>query len=1057
MKRMILVRSFFAFILFYASIATLLLPNQTQAQSNEQDQPTLQADWTVFGDKISNFGQIVAGAGDLNGDGFEDVVIGIRDNFAVYLGSAVGLDETAAFTENDIMGGRTSFFPKNVAAAGDVNGDGFDDLVAGSPFDTVDEREKAGRARVYYGGAQGYSSTPAWEVGGFEAEDELGMATDGAGDINGDGYDDVIVGVPGSFDVTIAGSVYIYFGSSSGLSAEPDVRLTNDVAESQFGRALSGAGDVNGDGYADILVGAPRIQTAYVYLGGPEGPDPMPHLTIAKRTGDFIQGAAVDSLGDANGDGYDDIVVNAANIDDIVKAYVFYGSADGLNETPDFTASIKEGDESLKAFVHGVGDLNGDGFADLAFTASPEFSDVDPGHVYVYYGGPNGFGVTPSFVLDGDQVGEFFGASVGGADVNGDGLADLIVGAPDYEEGDELEGKASLFFGSHSRSTGATIAGAPELGGLIWQVDGLRNGTELGAAGAAGDLNGDGNPDLIVATGRERVFIFLGTGGGLAQDASFNLRSQSAQSGLSRTVASGTDINGDGYEDVLVGDPEFAERTGQVALYYGGPDGLQGIRPVWTAKGLEPGLSFGASLAMLGDADGDGFADFAVGSGGDPQNASLSGAVYIYYGGPGGPSRAPGQTLEQEVVAGYDVARAYDVNGDGFDDLLISPSRLNDDVNNSVGNDDGRVMVYHGGWQGLSLTPDFVAENQDAGATFGDAAAAPGDVNGDGFADILISAPGYNEGAGLVALYLGSGDGLGSAPIWSQEGSDAGLRFGVRLAAVGDMTGDGFDDFIVGTVPSEDGLSQLLLYAGGADGPTDEESWALEAEGSVLSPAALTQMGDINGNGFADLFLGEPSVPIGNAAGRIRIFSGGSVEMSEEQIKAAAEELYQKGLALAKEENYADAVLNYDQAIELTPNDARLYFNRGIAYARQEQPQDAIADYTKVIELQPEIAVGYYYRGFSQWALEEYEAAIADMTKAIEIDPERAGIYYNRGRVYRDMREDELAVDDYTASLGLDTELTDTYYQRGFSYTLLSGKGLSDKGQTERGGKKNPP
>lgn len=122
--------------------------------------------------------------------------------------------------------------------------------------------------------------------------------------------------------------------------------------------------------------------------------------------------------------------------------------------------------------MHGVGDLNGDGFADLAFTASPEFSDVDPGHVYVYHGGPNGFGVVPSFVLDGEQAGEFLGVSAGGADINGDGLADLIVGAPDYVGGDEIEGKASLFLRSQSGSTGATMAEAPELGHSIWQVDG---------------------------------------------------------------------------------------------------------------------------------------------------------------------------------------------------------------------------------------------------------------------------------------------------------------------------------------------------------------------------------------------------------------------------------------------------------------------------------------------------------------------------------------------------------------------------------------------------------
>jgi hypothetical protein len=283
------------------------------------------------------FGLSVASAGDVNGDGYADFVAGATDvqSFAgrayVYLGSATGPASTPATTLTGLDAG--GLFGASVASAGDVNGDGYADLVVGASG----AQSSTGRAYVYLGSAAGLASTPSTSLTGPDgANGHFGQAVANAGDVNGDGYTDLIVDAPDA--QTATGRAYLYLGSAAGLTSTPATVLTGpDGANGQFGRSLSGAGDVNGDGYADLVVGAQWIQSntgrAYVYLGGMLGLASAPTPSLAGPDGaNGWFGASVASAGDVNGDGYADIIVGASSAQsNLGRAYVYLGSAAGTS------------------------------------------------------------------------------------------------------------------------------------------------------------------------------------------------------------------------------------------------------------------------------------------------------------------------------------------------------------------------------------------------------------------------------------------------------------------------------------------------------------------------------------------------------------------------------------------------------------------------------------------------------------------------------------------------------------------------------------------------------
>jgi len=238
--------------------------------------------WTAESNQaFAWFGWSAASAGDVNGDGFSDVIVGalLFDNgetdegrVFVYHGSATGLSTTPNWTAESNQAGAQ--FGNSVASAGDVNGDGFSDVIVGAPeFDSPEANE--GRAFVYHGSATGLSTSANWTAESNQVNAYFGVSVASAGDVNGDGFSDVIVGAYGfSNGEAFEGAAFVYHGSATGLSTSANWTVESNQVGAQFGYSVSWAGDVNGDGFSDVIVGAPLFDSpqtnegrAFVYHG----------------------------------------------------------------------------------------------------------------------------------------------------------------------------------------------------------------------------------------------------------------------------------------------------------------------------------------------------------------------------------------------------------------------------------------------------------------------------------------------------------------------------------------------------------------------------------------------------------------------------------------------------------------------------------------------------------------------------------------------------------------------------------------------------------------------
>ena len=492
----------------------------------------------------SEFGSSVAGAGDVNGDGYADLIVGApefdngqQDEGAAFLflglpSVVVGTNPATAATmlesDQDI-----ALMGSSVSGAGDVNGDGYFDVIVGAPhFDNGQHDE--GAAFVFLGSPSGVLGTnPVTGAAIIESDQDnahMGSSVSGAGDVNGDGYADVVVGV-WDFDngQTDEGAAFVFLGSPSGvLGTNPATALAileSDQDSAHMGSSVSGAGDVNGDGYADLIVGAFDYGrgVAFVYLGDPSGvvgTNPVTAAAALRSDSDYAQmGFSVSGAGDVNGDGYADVIVGAPDVADghtaDGAAFVFLGSPTGIVGTNSATAatvleSNQEGAE-MGHSVSGAGDVNGDGYADVVVGAPNFYGGQDAeGAAFVFLGSPTGIvgtnSATAAAVLESNQegtelfpgsgivVGPKFGFDVAGAgDLNGDGYAEVIVGAPRFNNGQLLEGAAFVFLGSPSGVEGTSPATAFAI--LESDQDGALMGESVSGAG---DVNGDGYADAIV-------------------------------------------------------------------------------------------------------------------------------------------------------------------------------------------------------------------------------------------------------------------------------------------------------------------------------------------------------------------------------------------------------------------------------------------------------------------------------------------------------------------------------------------------------------------------------
>ena len=307
--------------------------------------------------------------------------------------------------------------------------------------------------------------------------------------------------------------------------------------------------------------------------------------------------------------------------------------------------------------------------------------------------------------------------------------------------------------------------------------------------------------------------------------------SNQASAGFGLSVATAGDVNGDGFSDVIVGAWGYDNgegNEGRAFVYHGSAAGLSTI-PAWTAESNQNGGNFGVSVATAGDVNGDGFSDIIVGAPLFGNGESFEGRVFAYHGSAVGLSTTPAWTAESNQAGaefGRSVATAGDVNGDGFSDVIVGAYYYDNGET-----DEGRAFAYHGSAAGLSTTPAWTAESNQAAAEFGRSATA-GDVNGDGFyEDVIVGDYHYDNGEtneGRAFAYHGSATGLLPTAAWSAESNQASANFGFSVATAGDVNGDGFSDVIVGASSYDNGQldeGRAFAYHGSAAGLATTAAW----------------------------------------------------------------------------------------------------------------------------------------------------------------------------------------------------------------------------------------
>ena len=476
-------------------------------------------------------GTSVSGIGDVNGDGLNDVIISAYNSTVNSGGTFIIFGNNGGFPLNfDLatIDGNNGFFitssiPSNefgtaVSGAGDINGDGIDDIIVGDFFANVNNETNNGQAYVIFGRTTAFDP-PALNVSDLDGSNgftitgqqfsRLGRSVSNAGDVNGDGIDDIIIGAPS--DASLNGQAFVVFGKPSNEAFDANIDAstldgTNGFAIdgvsaiSQSAFSVGGGGDINGDGIDDVIIGAPEASPnrrlggqVFVVFGKPSNEtfDATVELNnLAVEDGFSITndvqnvastGYSVSNAGDINGDGVDDIIVGAEQAYYSGQSYVIFGDSNGfgnnlnisdLDGSNGFTiSSFGENANSINDLlgfsVSTAGDVNGDGFDDVIVGAplAGNDDDGDPateniGESYVIFGKSGGFAprievsrLTSDIgsIIRGIEGGDASGRSVSNVgDINGDNVDDLIIGARRADPNGEDSGQAYVVFGDNT-------------------------------------------------------------------------------------------------------------------------------------------------------------------------------------------------------------------------------------------------------------------------------------------------------------------------------------------------------------------------------------------------------------------------------------------------------------------------------------------------------------------------------------------------------------------------------------------------------------------------------
>ena len=1000
------------------------------------------------------FADLVIGAsradpGDNGAAGESYVIFGRAGGFdaALDLSSLAAGDGESGFVISGIdMFDQSS---RSVSGAGDVNGDGYADLIIGARYADPGGDSSSGESYVVFGKEGGFGAeldlssldgSSGFVINGIDTFDQSGFSVSGAGDVNGDGYADLIIGAryadPGGD--SSSGESYVVFGKASGFDAALDLSsldgssgfVINGIDTfDQSGFSVSGAGDVNGDGYADLIIGARYADPggdsssgeSYVVFGKASGFDAALDLSSLDGTTGFVingidagdeSGVSVSGAGDVNGDGFADLIIGAHGADGGAGAsYVIFGGAtlEALHFTSLASAGFAENgsgvvrniDASLKGGAADVGiSYSITGGADRAlFTldaASGELSFIDAPDFETPQDadGDNVYEVTVTATEDGASESQDMTITV--TDVKAEQAA-FITSIPSLD-------LSSLATGGGSR-------------GFV--INGIAAGDESGVSvSGAGDVNGDGFADLIIGANRAddpngnsnsgESYVVFGKVGGF--DAELDLSSLNGTTGFvingidtfdqsGRSVSGAGDVNGDGFADLIIGaqnaDPGGDSSSGESYVVFGKVGGFDAELDLsslngttgFVINGIDAFDQSGFSVSGAGDVNGDGYADLIIGA---VLASGFTGASYVVFGKEGGFDAAlnlsgleasnggdgtAGFVINGIAVAdqnGFSVSGAGDVNGDGYADLIIGARGADGDA--------GESYVVFGKARGfdaeldlssLDGTTGFVINGIDAFDQSGFSVSGAGDVNGDGYADLIIGARGADGGAGESYVIFGREGGFDAALDLSSldgtagfviNGIDADDLSGASVSGAGDVNGDGYDDLIIGAHGADGGAGESYVIfgrEGGFDAALDLSSLDGTAgfvingiNGNDYSGQSVSGAGDVNGDGFADLIIGANRA--NGDAGESYVIFGGATLGAPHFTSLASASFAENGSGVVRniDATLKDGAADVGISYSVTGGDDRALFTIDaasgelsfIAAPDFEAPQDADGD-----------------------------------------------------------------------------------------------------------------
>jgi len=900
---------------------------------------------------------------DVNGDGFKDVVatlaVGTNDSLriGIWLNSEFGLEETPSIIlaplHSKVSWGSASL------ACGDVNGDGFDDVFLGVPFYKVEANPNAGVAVGFMGKADlASTNVPDWQFQNQDVGKSFYFGCSATtGDFNADGVADLAFGdyyATLSYDdnVAYAGNIHLYLGGAGFDNMEDMLIEGRQGKVGGDGYALSelwmigtslASGDFNGDGITDLIGGSyagggygfggngfftkPNQGLGLVWLGGTEF-DGIPDVGLRApmkvwALDNYIYlGYKLACTGDFDGDGTDDVYLGSHSWG---VGCLFFGSQT-LYSTPAVAVKNLAGNDSLyntkvndapttiwaAAGDHvgynmnmmnlsglPLGDINADGKADLGF--ADNWNDTQK--MYLYFGTDQPEVNLPADLeIAADAGGAFNNANCafGVGDMDGDGVDDFAA-----------SNGSSLYILSGTSTIGPEAP--PAKGMLTEELVVLTSGAGLknpgGQGGKLADVNGDGYPDIVaslyVSTNDSiRIGIWLNSEFGIEETPSVVLAPHHSKVSFASISLATGDLNGDGFDDIVVGTPfyklESNPNAGVAAAFLGKADIASTKVPDFEFKNADLAKSFyfGCSAAIA-DFNADGVADLAIGdyyaTSSIDENVTYSGTIHIYQGGTefdatedividGRKGKMTGAEL---WMIGASMS-AGDFNGDGFADLMSS-SYSGGGYGFGTGStfltkpNQGLGLIWLGGAD-FDIIPDVGLRapqtlwDLDNYIYLGYGSTCAGDYDGDGTDDYYLGSHSWGVGClflGDDALYvdkaiatpnLAGADSVYNSKIdelplvlWAAAGDHVGYNMnymGQVALPLGDLNGDGFDE--LGVVDTWNDTQSLYIYLG-TDQPQMEPKadivLADETGGNFGSGKCAFPVGDWNGDGAGDFAI----------------------------------------------------------------------------------------------------------------------------------------------------------------------------------------------------------